>query len=87
MDEKSVINKWVDGISEEYENLPEEAKEKYGSRNDYLRVRLDRVHLSIEFKRNTALQREFGGDLQRFLAYMEAEKKGLIKIIGGKIIH
>lgn len=59
-------------------------RKQYATFADYLEYCIDRASLAVEYDRSAALKAEFG-TLDRFVAYMMAEKKGLVKIIGNKI--
>ena len=41
----------------------------------------------IEWNKDAGIRKEFGGDYEGFLAYFEAEKKGLLKIYRGKAVQ
>ena len=52
---------------------------------DYAEYKVDRAFLEIEYTRNQSLQAEFQS-VDRFVAFMMVEKKGLVKIIKNKTI-
>jgi hypothetical protein len=78
--ENELINGWKARLEKEYE-ASKQLQQQYKSLSNFFEKRVDRVFLKMEYDRSSELQAEFCGK-ESFLAFMEAKKNGLVRIIG-----